>query len=177
VWSEVSFRKNDDSPFNNPPSHRRYDVVESRACPGKPTSAAVRNDTWRLDVVKVGPDGSLEMFYDMKFGNDDPKFRKDPERQRAHEAIAKKYTGSKGNFVPFVVKDRCGCMKRDEAQPQTQTQPQREPKESLFDKVKKMFTTPAEEPLDFPAKPDEHKPPTRPPILLPPLPGMPPMRL
>jgi hypothetical protein len=171
VWSEVSFHKNDDW-ASSPPSHRRYDVVESRAYPGKPTSAAIRNDTWRLDVVKVGPDGRLEMFYDMKFGKDDPNFRKDPDRKRAYEAIAKKYTGSEGNFVPFVVEKECGCMKRDEAQPQAQPQPQREPKKSLLDKFKEMLR-PSERPIDFPPDPDAPKPPTAPPVMPLPLPGMP----
>jgi hypothetical protein len=166
----VSFRKNDDSPFNNPPSHRRYDVVESRTYPGKPTSAAVRNDTWRLDVVKVGPDGRLEKFYDMKFKNDKPD-KNWFDRKKAYKAIAAHHGG---RYETFVVEKKCHCPKQDEAQPQTQ--PQHEPEENLLDKFKEMLR-PAEKPLDFPLDPGAPKPPPPRSPALPPLPGMPPIRL
>ncbi|MDR2925970.1 MAG: hypothetical protein LBU76_08525, partial [Azoarcus sp.] len=144
---------------------------------GKPSSWYPRNNTWRLDVVKVGPDGRLEKFYDMKFKGDDPTFRGEEERLEAYKAIAEKYTGSKDNFVPFVVEKECACPKQDEAQPQARPQTQREPEENLLDKFKEMLK-PAEKPIDFPPDPDAPKPPPpRSPALLPPLPGMPPIRL
>jgi uncharacterized Zn-binding protein involved in type VI secretion len=166
VWSEVSFYKNDDSPYNNPPSYRKYDLLESENYPGKPTSWYPRSDTWRIDVVKIGANGKPEKFYDMKFPPDDPTFSKDTGRKKAYEAIAKKHTGSGGNFEVFDVADRCACGKEQEkGKEQTQTE-----QKSFTDKIKDIFRKP-EPPIDFP--PGGNKPPTAPPAI--PLPGIPPI--
>jgi hypothetical protein len=182
VWAEVSYWKNDSmmlkpNTFSSKPTHEKYDLVESQSYPGKPTSQVPVADTWRLDVVKVGPNGEPQKFYDMKFPTDNPE--KDTgwkKRKDAYEAIAKKHTGSKDNFVIFDVAKRCACGKK-EGQPQTQ--PQQEPEKSTFDKFKDLFKkTPKEEP--FPLNPDgdgKPKPPSSPPAIPLPLPGMPPIQL
>jgi hypothetical protein len=125
--------------------YEKYDMVESRNYPGKPTSWYPRPDTWRLDVVKVGPNGRPEKFYDMKFPGDDPKQNEDWERRkRAYEAIAEK-------------------------QPEKATQGE---SKSLGEQFRDWDRLPEKPSIGPDGSPP--KPPSMPPVF-PPLPGMPPI--
>jgi len=176
VWSEVSFRKYDSTSGSisglgvRKPDYRQYDLVMSENYPGKPSSAPIVSDSWRLDVVKIGSNGKPEKFYDMKFGEDDPTFKGERNRLEAYRAIAEKHTGSTGNYVTFDVEKRCGCNKRKE-----ETQTQQAPKKSWFER----FNKKPDKPINFPPGGDSGKPapPVKPPVILPPLPGMPPIKI
>ena len=176
VWSEVSYYK-DDSVMRtggvfggSTPVYEKNDMVESREYPGKPSSWYPRTGTWRLDVVKIGPDGEPEKFYDMKFPGDEPKNDLGwEERKRAYEAIAEKHTGDKGNYDTFVVEEECpdcGKQTQEQRQPQPE-QAMQEKSKSLWQQFKDWDRLPEKPPIG-PSKPT---PPATPPIL--PLPGMP----
>jgi hypothetical protein len=143
-------------------------MVESREYPGKPTSWYPRSGTWRLDVVKIGPNGKPEKFYDMKFPGDEPK-EEDADwkrREAAYEAIAKKYTGDKDSYKTFVVKEECGdCQKQEQRQPEQATQGE---SRSLGQQFRDWDRLPEKPPIGTDGSP---KPPALPPIL--PLPGLP----
>jgi len=150
VWAEVSYRKyNSDHGVGGAFGtikwdQEQYDLVESRSYPGKPTSASIVDDSWRLDVVKIGSNGKPEKFYDMKFPTDNTSFKGEEAREKAYQAIAKKHTGSEDNYVTFVVAERCACEKKQE-----EKQTQQAPKESWFER----FNRKPEKPLDFPPDP------------------------
>jgi len=132
VWSEVSYYKEDSfSKDTGSLEHEQYDLVESNNYPGKPTSHYPVNDTWRLDVVKIGPDGNPEKFYDMKFPGDhfnpinNPK---DKKRKTAYEEIAAKNKEKygTGEYMTFDVMDECNrCQKQEEEE--TSRQPETRP--------------------------------------------------
>jgi uncharacterized Zn-binding protein involved in type VI secretion len=174
VWSEVSFHKYDAIMLEErffglgrpAPVYRKYDLVESRTYPGKPTSQHIVSGTWRLDVVKIGSNGKPEKMYDMKFPGDGIE----EGRRKAYRAIAKKHTGNEENFDVFDVAKKCECMKQEK---ETQTQTERK---SILEKARDIFRKP-EKPIDFPPSPGAPKPPTKPPVILPPIPGLPPIRI
>jgi hypothetical protein len=155
------------------PVHEKYDMVESREYPGKPTSWYPRSGTWRLDVVKIGPNGKPEKFYDMKFPRDEPE--NDPkwsEREAAYKAIAKEHTHADGNYKTFIVEEECGnCRKQEQEQRQPEKATQGE-SESLWQQFKNWDRLPEKPPIGPDGSPP--KPPSTPPVL-PPLPGMPPI--
>jgi hypothetical protein len=153
--------------------YEKYDMVESRNYPGKPTSWYPRPDTWRLDVVKVGPNGKPEKFYDMKFPGDTPgNDRNWRERKTAYEAIAEKHTGDKANYKTFVVEEECGdCQKQEQEQHQPEKAAQGESR-SLGEQFREWDRLPERPPIGPDGLPP--KPPFTPPVL-PPLPGMPPI--
>ncbi|MDR1228854.1 MAG: hypothetical protein LBK55_07535 [Azoarcus sp.] len=178
VWSEVSYHKYDSVSSNTDgfgmtrKDYEKYDLVESRAYPGKPTSWYPRPNTWRLDVLKIGSDGKPEKFYDMKFPGD--KTENDlnwPERKKAYENIAKKHTGDQDNYVTFDIEKKCrNCQKQEQEQPQQSTQGE---SKGIGERFKDILKSP-EPPPSFPPDPGSGpKPPSLPPVL--PLPGMPPI--
>jgi hypothetical protein len=137
VWSEVSYYKKDDpmsvgGPFGRvKPVHKKYDMVESKDYPGKPSSWYPRPDTWRPDIVKIGPNRKPEKFYDMKFpGDKDLEY----DREKAYREIAQKHTGNEGNFEEFWIEDRCKCgQKQEQKQPASQPAAQKSPAQRLKD--------------------------------------------
>jgi hypothetical protein len=135
VWSEVSYYKDDSSMSvggmfgGSKPAYEKYDMVESKNYPGKPSSWYPRLDTWRPDIVKIGPNGKPEKFYDMKFPGDE---KLDHYRREAYEEIAQKHAGSKKKFDEFHVEDRCKCGQEQE-QPASQPAMQKSPAQRLKD--------------------------------------------
>ena len=152
------------------PTYEKYDMVESKNYPGKPSSWYPQPGTWRPDIVKIGPNGKPEKFYDMKFPGDKPE--NDPnwrERKEAYEAIAKKHTGDKGNYETFVVEKICpDCGKQTREQPQPEQATQEESK-NLWQEFREWDRRPAKPSFGPDGLPTKPKPPATPPIL--PLPG------
>jgi len=171
VWSEASFRKSDSTEMKPSnlfnwdklePLHSMYDLFESPKYPGKPAQYYPLNDTWRMDVVKIGTNGKPEKFYDMKFPGDDVKFGNDRDRLNAYRDIAEKYTGDRDNFVAFDVNKRCPCS--DDSK-EKEMQNVQEPQKSWSDKLKDALT-PNTESTPFPGgEGKKPKPSVVPPIL------------
>ena len=104
VWSEVNYYLSD---VGN--GKTKWKMLESETYPGKPSYYYPRYDTRRIDVIKVGPNGP-EVFYDMKFGDDDPTFNKDKQRLMDYQKVAK---DNEGKYQTFVVEDECKCSNDD----------------------------------------------------------------